>query len=333
MLNKIKNRVEKEAGLYLQSLNKEYSFDTLSPVLFRRIRGFLLRKCKRIRPSLFVAAYLGFAKKEVPGLYRCALSTELLHNFVLVHDDIIDRSDMRRGRPSMHNILNRYIGRYKDIKCTGQDLAIVVGDVLYALGIGAFLAIDEETKRKERALKKLIDAAVYTGAGEFLELMSGAKDIGEMTKDEIYKIYDLKTGIYSFSTPLVVGAMLAGAKDAELERLYRCGIYMGRAFQIRDDLSDDSFTDLREGKRTILVWYAYNNSDKKNKTALKKILLKKDPGSSDLKSARRIIASSGAIACAEKEIAVLTAKANVLSETLPFSLPITSLPGRENFRR
>ena len=284
MLNKIKIRVEKEINSYLRALNKRYDFDNLSPALFSHIKGFLSQKGKRIRPSLFVAGYLGFAGKEAPGLYTSALSTEFLHNFVLIHDDIVDRSDTRRGSPSMHKMLNKYIGKYKNIKCTGEDLAIVTGDVIYALGIGAFLAIDEKAERKERALKKLLDAAVYTGTGEFLELMSPVKDIGSVEKEDIYKLYDLKTGIYSFSTPLVTGAMLAGAKNEDLDRLGRCGIYLGRAFQIRDDLSDISADG--NNRRTILSWYAYNNS------------------------------RAGAIACVKKEIAVFAARAKAICNDL-----------------
>ena len=313
MLNKIKNRVEKELAIYLRYLNKRYSFDTLSPSFFRHIKDFMLQKGKRIRPSFFVIGYLGFSKKKASGLYRSALSMEFLHNFVLIHDDIIDRSNTRRGTFSAHKMLSRYIAKYKHLKTTGEDLAIILGDVMYALGISAFLAINEDAGRKERALKKLIDAAIYTGTGEFLELLCTAKNISAITKEDIYTIYDLKTGIYSFSTPLVVGAMLAGAKETDLDKLFRCGTYLGRAFQIKNDLSDSSLTDLRESKKTILIWYAYNNSDKKNKLLLKKILEKTDPNHSDLLKVRKLIVGSGAIDCAKREMAVFAIKAKAIS--------------------
>ena len=312
MLRRIKNRVGKEIDRYLLTLHKKYSFDTLSPELFRHIRLSLLQNGKRIRPSLFVLGYLGFAKNETAGLYTSALSTEFLHNFILIHDDIIDRSGTRRGNPSMHKTFDRYLKGYRHIKFTGQDLAIVLGDVMYALGIYAFLAIDEDAMRKERALKKLIDAAVYTASGEFLELLAGTKDINTMTKEDIYKIYDLKTGLYSFATPLAVGAILAGAEEKDLDILFRCGLYLGRAFQIKDDLADNSFTDLREGKRTILLWYAYNNSDKKIKTMIKIFLNKRDPARADLLKARKIMIGSGAMDRARKEAAVFAIKAKIL---------------------
>ena len=322
MLNKIKNRIEKEIALYIRSLDRTYSFGSLSPALFGHIKGLLSGNGKRIRPSFFVIGYLGFADKPAPGLYRSALSVELLHNFILVHDDIIDRSGMRRDKPSMHNMLDKYLKQYKNVKCSGRDLAIIIGDVIYALGISAFLSIDEDRYRKEAALKKFVDAAVHTGSGEFLELLSGAKDIAGIAKEDIYRIYDLKTGIYSFATPLVAGAILGGAKKEELDRLYKGGIYLGRAFQMNDDLSDifdneqhlakDAFTDLREARRTILIWYAYNNSNKKERLLIKRILKKNNASHSDLLKVRKIIIDSGAPDYAKTQIASFTGKANAL---------------------
>lgn len=312
MLNKIKNRVEQELIGYLNSLDKAYSFSTLSPMLFRHMKKFLTQNGKRIRPSLFVIGYIGFSEKEAAGLYRSALSVEFLHNFVLVHDDIIDRSDRRRGVLSAHAMLNRYIAKHKHLKSTGQDLAIILGDIMYALGISAFLSIDEDAARKEKALKKLLDAAVYTGAGELVELLAVEENIDDMTKEDIYKIYDLKTGIYSFSTPLVIGAILAGAKEEDLNKLFRCGIYLGRAFQIKNDLSDELLSDLRGSKRTILLWYAYNNSDKKDKITIRRILEKMSPSRSDLLKVHKIMIGSGAIDCVKKEVAAFVIKAKAL---------------------
>ena len=108
MLSKIQNKIEQNLIAYLKELNKQHSLSKISPILFKNISGFILRKGKRLRPALFVIGYLGFAKKEAPNLYTGALSLELLHDFMLVHDDIIDRADLRRGKPSMHNMLNHY---------------------------------------------------------------------------------------------------------------------------------------------------------------------------------------------------------------------------------
>lgn len=326
MLWEIKNRIEVELKNYLAYLNKLYSLSTLSPVIFNSIRDFASRSGKRVRPCLFVIGYKGFSRKNPEHLYRSAISLEFLHNFMLVHDDIIDKSDTRRGRPSMHIMLDKYLKGRKNIKFDGKDLAIVIGDIMYAFSIHSFLAIEENMERKELALKKLVQAAVYTGSGEFIELFSGITDIGRISKKDIYKIYDFKTANYTFASPLAVGAILAGANKKQVDRLFDYGIYLGRAFQIKDDIiglfnkeseiGKSNLTDIREAKKTILVWYAYNNADKNTRHRIKAILSKENAGRNDLNIMRRIARDSGALSYAEEEIKLCLNKASNILSTL-----------------
>jgi len=324
MLNKIKNKVEKELSKYLGGLNKTYLLTNISPVLFQNIKEFALREGKRVRPTLFIIGYLGFSKKIASGLYTSALSLELLHDFMLVHDDIIDKSDLRRGKPSMHKMLDGYLKKYKNIKFNGQDLAIIIGDVMYALALHSFLAVKELSERKENAFKKLIEAAIYTGSGEFIELLYGAQDIQEITKHDIYKVYDLKTAYYTFSCPLSMGAILAGASQKESDLLFQYGAYLGRAFQIKDDtigmFSQESkigksvLSDLQEAKKTILIWYAYRNSDTKNRSKIKMVLSRVKVKKTDLIMMREIITKSGALEDARKEVDSLIQKSRDILE-------------------
>ncbi len=309
----------------MDNLEKAYSLNKISPLLFKHIREFCLRPGKRVRPALFVAGYLGFAGKAVSGLYACAISIELLHDFLLVHDDIIDRSDTRRGKPSMHALFNQYLSNNKNIKITGQDMAIVAGDVMYALAINAFLSIKENPARKEAALKKLLESALYTGSGEFIELLAGTKKIEEITKSEIYKIYDLKTANYTFSAPLTIGATLAGASLRQNKILSDYGLYIGRAFQIKDDVigiySDEAkigksnLTDLQESKKTLLIWYAYHKSAPKGRRLIVKILSKNNVNFKDLEEIRGVISDCGALERIKKEIIFLMKKADCLLES------------------
>lgn len=312
MLIKIKSRIEKEIPAYLNRLNKACRLSRASPLLFNTIREFVLRSGKRVRPILFIIGYLGFTKKTAPGLYSSALSIEFLHDYMLVHDDIIDKSYTRRGKPAMHKALDNYLKKYKGIKFNGQDLAIVAGDVMYAISIHAFLSIKEDPFRKETALRKFIEAAIYTGSGEFIELVCGAKNIKDISKEEIFQVYDYKTACYTFATPLAVGAILAGASKSESDRLFRYGIYLGRAFQIKDDIlgmfshenkiGKSMLTDLREAKKTILIWCAYNNSGSIIKKEIQKILAKPDAGKNDLLRMRDIMTGSGALESVKNEI-------------------------------
>src|SRR4030042_1567895 len=106
MIKGIKNRIEKNLKSYIGDLDKLYSLSRISPLLAKNIKEFVLREGKRVRPILFIIGYLAYAKKQAPFLYRSAVSIELLHDFMLIHDDIIDKSDTRRGKPSLHKKLN-----------------------------------------------------------------------------------------------------------------------------------------------------------------------------------------------------------------------------------
>lgn len=326
MFLKIKNRIEAELKSYIIGVDKTYSLSKISPLLLKSIREFISRKGKRIRPCLFVIGYLGYAKKSPPGLYRSALSLELLHDFMLVHDDIIDKSETRRGRPSMHALLNRRLVNYPNAKFSGQDLTIVAGDVMFAMAMHAFLAVKENPVRKEGSLNKLLEAAFYTGSGEFIELLYGLKEIDKISLNDIYKIYDLKTANYTFSSPLVMGAVLAGTDKAEIKKLSKFGIFLGRAFQIKDDIlgmfashkeiGKSTTTDLQEAKKTILIWYAYKHSGKTSRSEIKRILEKEKVDKQDLAGIRQIIRSSGALDFAKKQVEALIKDAGLLNKSL-----------------
>lgn len=330
MFIKIKNRIEKELTSYIKDINKLYSLSSISPLLYHNIKEFLCRKGKRVRPILFVFGYFGFAQKPARNIYRCAVSLELLHDFMLVHDDVIDKSDTRRGQPSMHKMLSRYLANKKNVKFSGQDLTIVAGDVMFAMALHAFLSVKETQQTKEAALGKLIAAALYTGSGEFLELIDGMKTIDLFSRRDIYKIYDLKTANYTFASPLAIGASLAGAKKEEVDKLFRYGIYLGRAFQIKDDIigifgkeskiGKPNLTDLQEGKKTILIRQAYQQSNPKDKLFIKNVLSKPTVSRNDLLRIRKIIINSGALDHTEIEINRLINKAKNIIKSSKMTL-------------
>ena len=322
----IKSRIEESLKKFIRDVDRLYALSKISPVLFNNIQDFVLRDGKRIRPILFIIGYLGFSRKAAAHLYTCALSFELLHDFTLIHDDIIDKSETRRGKPAVHTMLNHYLTRFKKLKFNGQDLAIVIGDILYAIAIHAFLSIKEDLQRKENALKKFIETTIYTGAGEFSELLCGAEDIEAITKHDIYKIYDLKTAYYTFASPLIIGAELAGAHQEDLAKLSTYGVYLGRAFQIKDDISGmfaseeaigkSVLSDLQEAKKTILVWFAHRYSAERDRSTIQRILAKKQIRHADLITMREIITSSRALDFAREEIESLIHKARRLIDTL-----------------
>lgn len=312
MISEIKNRIEKELPHFITTFNKRYYIQKISPLLFEIIKDFIMRSGKRIRPILFVVSYQGFSKKNSHGLYSSAIAIELLHDFMLVHDDIIDKSDMRRNKPSMHAMLNKHLVQYPQAKFNGQDLSIVVGDIMYAMAIDAFLSINEQSQRKEKALKAFTQAAAFTGAGEFIELLAGIKSLDKINSSDIYKIYDYKTARYTFCAPLITGAILAGANKKNIDILERFGIYLGRAFQIKDDIlgifgdskktGKSILSDLQEAKKTLLIWYAYRHGTTDNKKTIKNIFSQKKIGLDELNTMKDIIQKTGSLDYAKNEV-------------------------------
>lgn len=316
MLSQLKNRLDNELASYIDYADRKYNLHEISPSLLRNIKEFALRNGKRVRPIMFICGYKGFSNKNPKNLFRSALAMELLHDFLLIHDDIIDKSNMRRGKPTMHIMLKKEIRKGKKTQITGQDLAIIIGDIIYALAIESFLSITVNPILKEKALIKFIEAACYTGCGEYLEMLMGTVDIKNITKTRIYQVYDYKTAFYTFVAPLITGAILANAPKKEINRLSEFGINLGRSFQIKDDIlgvfgdenktGKSSLTDLEENKKTLLIWHAYNQASKKDKSHLKKIMDKQKLTKKDHTEAQEIIKSTGSLEYAKKEMGKLS---------------------------
>ena len=319
MFSKLKKGLDKELVNFLAHIETRYGTKKISPLIHESMKNFILRDGKRVRPILFVIAYQGFSRKKPKNLFRSALAIELLHDFLLIHDDIVDKSDTRRGKPSMHALLEEKTKHLRKRTFRGSDLAIVLGDIMYAISIESFLSIEENPKNKEKALIKFVESACYTGCGEFIELLYSAEDVSKITRSHIYKIYDYKTAYYTFVAPLVTGAILAGAAEKDLEKLNRFGICLGRAFQINDDIlgifgdekktGKPSSSDLQENKKTLLLWHAFKKSSSAEKKELQRILAKKKINKTDLRRAQQIIVKNKSLEHARNQIKKLSAEA------------------------
>ncbi|MDO8580961.1 MAG: polyprenyl synthetase family protein, partial [Candidatus Omnitrophota bacterium] len=141
MLEKLRKQVDKNLAAFMDRIKTDYKLHLVNPILYESIREFSLRKGKRIRPLLLILSYKGYCppeKKIAPSLYYASTCIELLHNFMLIHDDIIDRSHLRRGKPTLHILLGKIV-KTKEQEKLGYDLGIIAGDIVYALAIDAFL--------------------------------------------------------------------------------------------------------------------------------------------------------------------------------------------------
>jgi geranylgeranyl diphosphate synthase type I len=223
-------------------------------------RRYALRPAKRVRPALVVAGYSltrGSLTAPPPGLWRFAAGLELLHTFLLIHDDVADQAELRRGGPALHHLLGP--GR------AGEDLAVVVGNYLYSRSLEAMLSSGLPGATK--ASLYYLGVCRHTAAGQYMDLELSRAPLSQVTLSQALRVAHLKTSRYGFCAPLVCGAMLAGAHAELRDVLERVGRHVGLAFQLRDDLiglfGDESVAgkavdgDFVQGKRTFPVLAAY----------------------------------------------------------------------------
>jgi len=307
MIDQIKTQINKSLADFLEKIRREYKLHLVNPILFESIKDFTLRDGKRIRPILLILSYKGYSspgKKLSPAFYNAATCIEFLHNFMLIHDDIIDRSDLRRGKPTLHRLLGKAV-KTKEPEKLGYDLSIVAGDIVYALAIDAFLSIQEAPRRKEKALKYFIQTAAFTAMGEFIDILHGVEAISKITEKDVFLNYTLKTARYTFECPLVVGAILAGAHNKDIKKLSQCGIMIGQAFQIQDDIlgifdsekniGKSILSDIAEFKKTLLVCHAYNKLSMRKRKEFMHYFSKPQKSYSDLLAIRKIFVASGSL--------------------------------------
>ena len=214
---------------------------------------------KRIRPSLLLlsAHTLGYFG---PGAIRLGTVVEMVHTATLVHDDIIDGADIRRGRPSANTTW-------------GNEKCVLAGDWLY---MKAFRVALEE--KNLRVLELLIGLTQQMVEGELLQIQKLGKAVSEA---EYYDLIFRKTACL-FAVSMRLGAVLAGASEAEEASLAAYGRAVGLAFQIVDDVLDLTATeevlgkpvasDLREGKATLAVIHSADHGTAADRQAIQRVL-------------------------------------------------------------
>ena len=198
------------------------------------------------------------------ALLRACGSLELLHASALVHDDYMDASDVRRGRPATHRAfeqLHRERGWSASPEQYGASAAILLGDLLLSWS-------DEMLRTCGLPAERVIEALGYFDltrsevvTGQFLDVSAQARGAADV--DTAMTVLRYKSAKYSIERPLHIGGSLAGATAEQISQLSRFGLPLGEAFQLRDDLlgvfGDPSITgkpagdDLIEGKRTVLI--------------------------------------------------------------------------------
>ena len=253
---------------------------------------------KRIRPVLLLLAYEAVSGKRADaggsqGAVSSAMAVEALHNFTLVHDDIMDNAPSRRGRATVHAKWD-------------ENTAILVGDELVALAYRALLSA--RTPRLREVLQVFTEGLLEVCEGQGFDKEFESRS--DVTLDEYLKMIEMKTG-RMVAVTLEIGALLGGGTQAEVNALRKYGCHIGRAFQIQDDLLDVTGGkqfgkkiggDIIEGKKTYLLLEAFRTSPRKDRRLLQRVIDRDGVGNKEVEAVKKIYEKSGAVERARREV-------------------------------
>ena len=267
-----------------------------------------------LRPalSLITAEAVGGQKENA---LKAGSAIELIHTFSLIHDDIMDDDDMRRGMPSVH-------------KVWGEDVAILAGDTLFSKAFETIINSNQELTSPAQinnALATVADACVKICEGQALDM--GFEDRFDVTEDEYMEMIFKKTGAL-IAAATKVGAIMGGASDEVIDAMYEYGRLIGLAFQIQDDyldLASDEETlgkpigsDIGKGKMTIIAINGLSSAGDDSEKLLE-ILKDENNSQADIDLAIEILTKCGAIEYARNLAQDSVNQAKEVLEILPDS--------------
>ena len=294
---------------------------------FALAAGAALRGGKGLRGQFLIAGWQAVAGAARPAgdppdaVISAAAALEAFHAAALVHDDIIDNSDTRRGQPAAHRALearHREARWHGDAQDFGRSAAILLGDLLVAWsddlleeGLATLPAELASAARREYATMRR-----EVTVGQFLDVAEESAfrtEPDERHAERALRVASLKSARYSIQQPLVIGAALAGADEAQLAALRAFGHPVGMAFQLRDDVlgvfgeeratGKPSGDDLREGKRTVLIAYARERLAPGPRRIVDEMLGDPELDAAQITALQETIVSTGALDRVEELIA------------------------------
>jgi geranylgeranyl diphosphate synthase type I len=306
-LKAFKARLDPKIGAYFDvAIEKASKEDVFVTDALRYSREFILAGGKRLRAAFMYYGYLGAGGKEEEKILHTSMSIELIHAFLLVHDDVIDKDDTRHGVATLHQHytdIGKALFLGKDVEHFGNSIAIIMGDMLSAFGNDIIFSSAFPLEQKFQALLKLQDIVSFTVIGQARDVYM--EYMGEASEAEILSMYRNKTAKYTVEGPLYLGALLAGATEELLHGFTAYAIPLGIAFQIQDDilgtfgnakrLGKPIGSDIAEGKITLLVSRALRDGSVDQKKRIKELLARgKDLKEKDIEEFREIIRATRA---------------------------------------
>ena len=262
------------------------------PELYAPLKDLMSRGGKRLRPAMCMLACeaVGGKKKDAAAAGACI---EMIHNFTLIHDDIVDRSELRRGKPCLH-------------KAYSLGLAINAGDGLFSLAYEALAdAMDSlGGKTDKELLRRVAGAVTLVSEGQALDIAWVERKVWGLGEADYFKMIRRKTGAL-MEAACAVGALVGGGTPKQVKALGDFGMGIGVGFQIHDDVLNlradvkkygkEIGGDINEGKRTLMVIYTLNACTPAERKRLVHILDKDKNSGDEIRNAIEIINKYGSV--------------------------------------
>ncbi|MFV0285975.1 MAG: polyprenyl synthetase family protein [Demequina sp.] len=277
---------------------------------------------KRLRALLLLASHAAHEGTATQAAVSLAAALELFQTAALLHDDVLDGSDTRRGGPAAHReieTLHRAMGWQGDAESFGAAGAILAGDLtLMACQRAVSRAVAAAPERTVLLGTMFSEMADLVTAGQYADMRAAAQPLAALGEQEVQirAVMRAKTASYSAEFPLAMGAAVAGASDDAISAMRTIGRDLGIAFQLRDDVlglvgrpevtGKPAGDDVREGKRTLLAWYAWSHGDTTARESIALAFGNRDASDTTVAAAVDAVVRSGAVAHVEQEIARLT---------------------------
>ena len=329
----LRQRVDKALAAFLsgQASRLDAVSGSLSPVQ-DATHDFLLTGGKRMRPAFCYWGFRGAGGDDSDAAVSAAACLELLQACALIHDDVMDGSDTRRGRPAMHRrfaALHRGEQWHGDPEGFGLSAAILLGDLCLIWADEMLNTSGMPAEALQRAQPVYDEMRVELMAGQYLDLIEQA--VGGGTVESALRVARYKSAKYTIERPLHLGAALAGAAQEVIAGYSGYGLPLGEAFQLRDDIlgvfGDPSETgkpagdDLREGKRTALVALALDGASAGQAAVVRRHLGDPRLAEEGVAELRQVIVDTGALAKVEALIVELMDDALTALQAAPVHDP------------
>lgn len=256
-----------------------------------------LRPAKRIRAAFVYYGYL-LGKNVDENIWNAAMSVELVHTALLMHDDFMDQDNIRRGLPTTHKYFEDGDPHY------GESMAVDIGDAVLELGHELLLNSNFDPKLVIKANQKLMRGIANTAWGQAYDI-SVEKILEQCTEDDVMTVHKAKTAIYTYENPLYIGAILAGLDGEVFKILTDYSMEGGVAFQLQDDIlgvygnpektGKSANSDLLQGKVTLLILKTLTDGTSAQIADLKKVWGKRHADIADIEKAKIAIKESGSL--------------------------------------